>query len=101
MKSASIGAQRQDTRNNAQVSTGVPEIVDKLLELFKKRDYRDNDARTPLHLAVFHNRSAYVRRLLDSGADITVNELHLTSTVNSVRIELSPSNIFSLGAEYS
>jgi len=45
------------------------------LSLYKQFDYRDNEQRTPLHVAVLLNRKTFIRILLESGADITAKSI--------------------------
>ena len=47
-----------------------------LLNVCKHVNHRDNEKRTPLHLAVLRNQPLYAEILLRSGADSSVTLLH-------------------------
>jgi ankyrin repeat protein len=55
------------------VRSDLPEIVHCMLNLGADINDRDDEYRTPLHLAVQANRYSYATELIARGADILVN----------------------------
>ncbi len=59
------------------VRSDLPEIVRDMLNLGADINDRDDEGRTPLHLAVQTNRYNYAAELIARGADIMVRAVYM------------------------
>ncbi|CAF1120790.1 unnamed protein product [Rotaria sordida] len=71
--------------------SNIPKVLRLLLPLCKKVDHRDNEKRTPLHVAVLYNQLIYVDILLQSGADISAKSVLHHNVFHYVALSLCSS----------
>ncbi|CAF2588467.1 unnamed protein product [Rotaria sp. Silwood2] len=81
-----------DTRVEPQKDlSNMPTVLQILLPLCKKVDHRDNEKRTPLHVAVLLNRPIYIDILLQWGADISAQSILQQNVFHCVALSLCSS----------
>ncbi|CAF0747482.1 unnamed protein product [Rotaria sp. Silwood1] len=68
--------------------SNMPKVLQLLLPLCKKVNYRDNEKRTPLHVAVLLNRPIYVNILLQWQADISAKSILQHNVFHYVALSL-------------